>query len=113
MSASMFDVSNRAKLSRPPGNGGGTEDLLSSGCDDIDPLSFPLPFRSAASCINTLGVSAPLTTGLRWSGCGVSSGFWLGCDVGESSGTLDEDAFGDEGMSIDSEGGKKGEDGLE
>lgn len=79
----------------------------------MDPLSFPFPFRAAASCINTLGVKAPLTTGFLCSGCGPSNGLWLGCGVGESRGTLDEDALGEEGITMDSEGGKNGEDGLE
>lgn len=74
MSPSMLDVSNRSKLSRPPGKGGGTEERRKSGCDEIDPLSFPFPFLAAASCIKTLGVSAPLTTGFRVSGCGLSRG---------------------------------------
>jgi len=109
----MLDVSKRSKLSSPPGSGGGTDDLRRSGCDEIDPLSFPLPFRAAASCIKTLGVKAPLTTGFRVSGCGASSGLWLGFEVGESRGTLDEDAFGEEGIMIDSDGGKNGEEGFE
>lgn len=40
MRSSMFSVSNRAKLSRPPGSGGGTEDLRNFGCEeslDVDP----------------------------------------------------------------------------
>jgi hypothetical protein len=95
--SSMLAVSNRAKLSKPPGSGAGRDDRLNRGCDLI-PEDAVRGTGTDTSLVSTPGVKAPLTVGRLHSGGEGSKG---ACewelregDSGESSEEEDEDAEG-------------------
>ena len=69
MRSSIFDVSKRSKLSRPPGRGAGMDDLRSLGCDERDAMDA-LDGPADGGSLRSPGVRAPFGAGRRIGGEG-------------------------------------------
>ena len=107
MRSSMLDVSNRAKLRRPPGSGAGREERRSLGCvarDAREALSLLGPEGDEAS-FRSPGVRAPFTAGRR--GAMSDEKEWFG----EWFVDVDEPGMAVGGGLWSEDGGRKGDEG--